>query len=153
MSVFLAMALGRTDAAPSSSWFWRPHMTLEANSVPFLWLRPKQNITSGIWRRRRGGSRALGGCLGHAAERQSCLQRDVINYSETALKGTQCGRWSRCRPASSLSERDFSRKHARSSLSSARGRLYNASAERGTGLPCVFFCFQDMAISTSGYNK
>lgn len=138
MSVFLAMALGRTDAAPSSSWFWRPHMTLEANSVPFLWFRPKQNITSGIWRRRRG---ALGGCLGHAAERQSCLQRDVINYSETALKGTQCGRWSRCRPASSLSERDFSHKHATSSLSSARGRLYNANAARGTALPCVFFFF------------
>lgn len=85
-----------------------------------------------------GGSRALGGCLGHAAERQSCLQRDVINYSETALKGTQCGRWSRCRPASSLSERDFTRNHT-SSLSSARGRLYNANAAMGTGLPCVFF--------------
>lgn len=35
-------------------------------------------------------SRALGGCFGHAAERQSCLQRDVINYSKTLLKGTSC---------------------------------------------------------------
>lgn len=42
------------------------------------------NVEGALW--------VLGGCLGHAAERQSCLQRDVINYSEAALKGTLASR-------------------------------------------------------------
>lgn len=137
MSVFLAMALGWADAAPSP-WFWRPHMTLEANYVPVLWSRPKQkqylgNVEGALW--------ALGGCLGHAAERQSCLQRDVINYSETVLKGTPCV------PAPSL----FKRRFIPSFIQLVNGHIHNVNGVRERIYFWYFVC-PLMTWNFSGYS-
>lgn len=85
MTVFLAMALGRTDAAPSPR-FLRPHMRAGVNRGCF---RCRSAVPSRNKHGNPGRSRAPGGCFGHAAERQSCLQRDVMNYSRALLKGPQ----------------------------------------------------------------
>lgn len=51
MSVFLAMALSRIDAAPSSSGFWRPHMRVEVNRSYFRALQQsRREINTGTWR-------------------------------------------------------------------------------------------------------
>lgn len=149
MSVFLAMAPGWADAAPSP-WFWRPHMTPEASGAPALWSRPKQqqktqqHTTSGMW---KGLSGLLGGCLGHAAERQSCLQRDVINYSETALKGPRCvpaGRHPLC--SSSVLFHPVRRS------CSSRKRVFVTSAAEGNGLFFGTLCGPLMTWEFSGYS-
>ncbi len=50
MSVFLAMALRRTDAAPSS-WFWRPHMRVGVHRSYFnAFQRSRRGINTGTWR-------------------------------------------------------------------------------------------------------
>lgn len=95
MSVFLAIALRRGDAAPS--WFWRLHMRVEVNRgllfLLFVFFNgPVKINTVGKLEVFLGLS-----CFGHAAERQSCLQLNVINYARggenTLLKGTLQKPW------------------------------------------------------------